>query len=120
MNYRKEGSAPAEWDPSWVRPIEAVVEGSSREDFEIAMRKFKKIFNNERILGQLKEKSFYEKPSAKKRRKSREAAARAFANDIRDEMIRSGEWDRRQKEKAKKKVAKLERQAASSGVLDVG
>jgi ribosomal protein S21 len=117
MSYKREGSAPAEWDPSWVRPIEAVVEGPSREDFEFAMRKFKKIFNGERILGQLKEKSFYEKPSARKRRKSREAAARAFANDMRDQMIKSGEWDRRQRDKAKRKVAKLERQAA--GVLDV-
>jgi len=107
--------APKENDKSWVRPIEVVVEGSSREDFEYAARKFKTLFQRERVVGQLKERSAYEKPSAKKRRKSREAIARRLMAERREQMMKSGEWDRSQKQKFQKKIRREEK---SAGVID--
>lgn len=106
--------APKEFDKSWVRPIEIIVEGTSREDFEYALRRFKTLFQRERVVGQLKERATYEKPSAKKRRKSREAINRKLMAERREIMVKSGEWDRAQKQKFQKKIKKEE---SSSGVL---
>lgn len=103
--------APPEFDHSRVRPIEVVVEGSSREDFEYAFRKFKALFQRERIVGQLKERSYHEKPSEKKRRKRREAHDRRLMAERRERMMKSGEWDRHQKKKAQKRIRKDERTA---------
>jgi ribosomal protein S21 len=102
---------PPEFDFNRIRPIEVVVEGSSREDFEHAVRKFKALFQKERIVGQLKEKMSYEKPSARKRRKTREAIERRFQNDMKEKMIKTGEWDRRQKRKVNSKIQKDERRS---------
>lgn len=104
--------APALYDVKHkVRPIEVVVDGSSREDFEFAFRKFKALFQKERVVGQVKEKMHYEKPSEKKRRKRREARDRRLMTAMRERMIKSGEWDRRQKKKVQKKIRKDERSA---------
>ena len=100
---------PQELDMSKFRPLEIVVDGSSREDFEHAVRKFKALFQRERIVGLLKEKSAYEKPSDKKRRKSREAVGRQLMTVMREKMMKTGEWDRRLKEKAKKRISREER-----------
>ena len=54
------------------RPLEVEVNGN----FEEAVRKFKSLFQKEKVVGKYKEKQAYEKPSEKKRRKSREAAER--------------------------------------------
>lgn len=107
--------APKEFDKSWVHPIQVIVEGSSREDFEYAARKFKTIFGRERVIRQLKERSTYEKPSAKKRRKAREAITRNLLAERREQMIVSGEWDRSQRQKAQKRINKAEK---SAGVID--
>lgn len=108
-------AAPPVFDFSKVRPIEVVVEGSSREDFEWAFRKFKALFQRERIVGQLKDRMSYEKPSEKKRRKQREARDRRLMAERRDRMMKSGEWDRSQKQKAQKRIFKEEK---SAGVFD--
>lgn len=100
---------PSEFDHSRVRPIEVVVEGSSREDFEHALRKFKALFQRERVVGQLKERSSYEKPSEKKRRKRRQARERRLMLEMRERMIKSGEWEKRQKKKAQKQIRKMEK-----------
>ncbi len=107
--------APPVFDSSKVRPIEVVVEGSSREDFEYAFRKFKAMFQRERIVGQVKDRMSYEKPSEKKRRKQREARDRRLMAERRERMMKSGEWDRSQKQKAQKRIRKEER---SAGVFD--
>lgn len=107
--------APSVFDFSKVRPIEVVVEGSSREDFEYASRKFKSLFQRERIVGQLKDRMSYEKPSEKKRRKRREAQDRRLMAERRERMMKSGEWDRSQKQKAQKRIRKEEKTA---GVFD--
>jgi ribosomal protein S21 len=106
---------PSDYDRTKVRPIEVVVQGSSREDFEHAFRKFKALFQRERIVGLLKEKMSYEKPSEKKRRKRREARDRRLMAEMRDRMMKTGEWDRRQKQRAHKRIRSEER---SSEVRD--
>jgi small subunit ribosomal protein S21 len=107
--------APPVFDRSKISPIEVVVEGSSREDFEHALRKFKTMFQRERIVGQLKERSFHEKPSEKKRRKRREAENRRLMTERRERMMKSGEWDVYMKKKVNKKISKEEK---SAGVFD--
>jgi small subunit ribosomal protein S21 len=104
---------PAEFDMSRIHPLEVVVEGSSREDFEIAVRKFKSLFQKERIVGQIKEKMAYEKPSVKKRRKKIEAIERRRIADTRERMMQTGEWDRRQKRKEQVKIEKAEKRTRS-------
>jgi ribosomal protein S21 len=101
-------------DPNYVRPIEVKVEGSSREDFEYACRKFKALFQRERIVGQLKERMAYEKPSAKKRRKAREAVDRRVMTQIRENMVKTGEWDRRQKARAQTQIRRDEKRSGES------
>jgi ribosomal protein S21 len=98
-------------DPNSIKPIEVKVEGNSREDFEYACRRFKALFQKERVVGQIKERMAYEKPSAKKRRKSREAVDRRVMLQIREDMMKTGEWDRRQKDRAKKQIKKEEKRA---------
>lgn len=102
---------PAEFDFSRIHPLEVVVEGSSREDFEFAVRKFKSLFQKERIVGQIKEKMAYEKPSVKKRRKRMEAVERRRIAESRDRMMQTGEWDKRQKRKEQIKIEKAEKRA---------
>jgi small subunit ribosomal protein S21 len=94
-----------------VRPIEVEVRSGSREDFENALRYFRKLFNNERIIGQLKENRHYEKPSERKRRKAREARERRLQTEYRDRMMASGEWEKRQQKKFKEKLQKEESRA---------
>lgn len=98
-------------DPNSFRPIEVTVEGSSREDFEYAFRKFKALFQRERVVGQLKERMAYEKPSAKKRRKIRESIDRRAMTQIRENLMKTGEWDRRQKAKAQKQIKREEKRS---------
>jgi ribosomal protein S21 len=102
-------TAPAPVDFSKFRPIEVIVEGSSREDYEHAFRKFKALFQRERVVGQLKEKMSYEKPSEKKRRKRREARDRRLMAAMRERMMKTGEWDRRQRRKAQGRIKREER-----------
>jgi ribosomal protein S21 len=86
-----------------LKPLEVRVIG----DFDDAIRKFKTYFQRERIIGQLKERSAYEKPSDKKRRKKREAYQRSLMLDAREKMIASGEWEKYQKNKINKRQKKL-------------
>jgi small subunit ribosomal protein S21 len=113
INMTNKTCGPAEFDFSRVHPLEVVVEGSSREDFEFAVRKFKSLFQKERIVGQIKEKMAFEKPSVKKRRKRIEAVERRRIADAREKMMQTGEWDRRQKRKEKSKIEKAEKRAKS-------
>lgn len=90
-----------------LSPLEVKVDGSHREDFEEAFKRFKSLFQKEKIMGQLKERSSYEKPSEKKRRKRREAAGRRMMEEARKKMIASGEWAKRQKRKEAKKNKRI-------------
>ena len=56
----------------------------------------------------LKEKSRFEKPSVKRRRKQREASERVFLANLREKQIASGEWEQRQKKKEQARAKKLQ------------
>lgn len=83
-----------------VTPLEVKVEN---DNFEEACKKFKSLFQKERIIGKLKEKQFYEKPSDKKRRKRREARERKIMVEMRERLIKTGEWEKRIKKRKLKK-----------------
>jgi len=89
--------------PAVVTPLQVKVEGTTRDHFEEAFRKFKAQAQRERIVGQFKEHTAYEKPSEKKRRKRREAQERRLLTEMRERMIASGEWEKRQKRKEQKR-----------------
>lgn len=76
--------------------------------FEDAFRKFKSLVQKERIIGQLKAREAYEKPSKAKRRKQREAEQNRILQAMREKMIESGEWEKRKRKKEQKKAEKLE------------
>lgn len=58
-------------------PVQVEVRGPYKEDFDSALKAFKSMVNNEKILAQYKEHQSYEKPSEKKRRKRIEARKNA-------------------------------------------
>lgn len=87
-----------------VKPIEIQVTHS----FEEALKKFKQLVQNENILSDLKKREHHEKPSVKKRRKSREAEELRLLTDLKNKMIESGEWEKRKRKKDRKKQEKAE------------
>lgn len=89
-------------DPVQLKPLEVKVTSS----FEDALRRFKSLVQKEKIISECKERMYYEKPSEKKRRKRRETANRNFLQNMREELIKTGEWDRRKKRKEQKKAEK--------------
>ncbi len=88
-----------------ISPLEVKVEN---DNFEEAYRRFKKLFQNEKIISKLKEKEHYEKPSERKRRKRREASERRLMLEARERMMNTGEWDKRMKKKQIKRQKRLE------------
>lgn len=86
------------------RPLEVTVRGDNLED---AVRRFRTLVQSDGLLLRLKERERYEKPSDKKRRKSREAQRRAHQLEMMEKMIISGEWDKRQEKKEKKRLEKI-------------
>jgi ribosomal protein S21 len=96
-------------DPVETGPLQIVIAKPCTEySFMDAFRKFKSLVQKERIIGIVKEKMAYEKPSQKKRRKSREAVERNRITAMREQQIQSGEWDKRQKKRQQKKQKRLE------------
>jgi small subunit ribosomal protein S21 len=86
-----------------LRPLEVVVQNGN---FEEASRRFKTFVQNEGIIADYKTRQAYEKPSERKRRKSREAEERKFLLETREAQIISGEWDKKQKKKELKRQEK--------------
>ncbi len=76
--------------------------------FEEGFKRFKSMVQKEKILSLYKERSTYEKPSVKSRRKHREALERKRIAECREQQILSGEWERRQKVKEQKRKRKME------------
>ena len=98
-----------------VKPIEVEVKGS----FEEAFRRFKSLVQKERIIGQVKARMEYEKPSERKRRKRKEAYERRMLQAMREKMIESGEWDRRKRQKEQKRAEKLEQKIRKQAEADI-
>lgn len=110
----EKSSIPQELDPTYFKPIQVQVFGN----FERAMKTFRTMVQGEKILSDYKEKSRFEKPSDKKRRKKAEAIQRAFEEDMKQRKILSGEYEKEKAKKLQKKEQK-NRQRMSRG-KDVG
>jgi len=91
--------------PAYIgKPIEIEVTYS----FEKALKDFRQLVQKERIIGQVKARMEYKKPSEKKRLKRREAQERRMLQAIREKQIESGEWDKRKQQKDKKRAERQE------------
>ncbi len=90
-------------NPLGLKPLQVEVTGS----FEEAVRRFKSLVQKEKILSKYKEKQVYEKPSDKKRREAREAKERAYLLKQREQMIQSGEWEKRYLKRQQKRQERL-------------
>lgn len=88
-----------------LSPLEVKV----TSNFEQSVRNFKSLVQKSKILSLYKEKQSYEKPSDRKRRKKREVLERIRVAEMREALVASGEWDRRQKKKDQRRKEKLER-----------
>lgn len=88
----------------YFKPLQVEV----RDSFEDAVRRFKSEVQKEKIINMVKERRFYEKPSVLKKRKKREADKRKFLAELREKQIQSGEWEKIQKRKEKKKNQKYQ------------
>ncbi len=97
-----ETNGPGEEYLSKFKPLQVEVRSGSREDFEYAAKAFKNLVNREKVIADYKAHQSYEKPSEKKRRKRREAEKKRYIADIKQQLVESGEWERRQKNKAKR------------------
>jgi small subunit ribosomal protein S21 len=88
---------------SHFRPLEVEV----RTSFDEALKHFKSIIQKSKILNEYKEKSRYEKPSEKKRRKKMESFERNRLAEIKEKQMASGEWEKRQQQKEQKRQVKI-------------
>ena len=77
-------------------PLQVIIGNSS---FEEGLRHFKSLVQRSKILTQYRDKQSYEKPSEKRRRQKCERDERRRLIIIRENLIATGEWDRRQKKK---------------------
>ncbi len=62
----------------YLTALEVKIHGTSKEQFERAVKAFRAIVQKEKILSLYKEKQTYEKPSEKKRRKHNEYLQKQF------------------------------------------
>jgi small subunit ribosomal protein S21 len=83
------------------RPLQVIVRGP--DDFEQAARAFKALVQKEKVIAEYKERQQYEKPSIKKRRKSREATEKRLAYEYKMKLVQSGEWGKRMKKKQERR-----------------
>lgn len=97
-----QNSGPQEMDFSYFSPIEVIV----YNNFDKAMKAFRTLVQSEKVLSIYKEKQAYEKPSDRKRRKHNESIRRTIENEIKQQKILSGEWE---KEKVKKQEKREKR-----------
>lgn len=100
-------SFPKETDWSYFKPVQIEVFGN----FDRAVKNFRSLVQSEKILATYKEKSRYEKPSEKKRRKQSEALQRVFEEEMKQKKILSGEYE---KEKVKKQARKEQKMRTKS------
>jgi ribosomal protein S21 len=109
---------PEELDWSYFNGLEVKV----FNNFEKAARLFRNLVQADGILALYKEKSSYEKPSMKRRRKHAETMQRLHEEEIKRQKILSGEYDKEKEKKEAKKAKRIaERDAKKSqGGEDVG
>lgn len=97
---QQKSSVPQEIDFNYFQPLQVKVFNDS---FDKAVKAFRSLVQSEKVLSDFKEKSRYEKPSDKHRRKKSESKQRLYEENIKNRKILSGEYE---KEKAKKQLRK--------------
>jgi small subunit ribosomal protein S21 len=110
MEIRIKMSLGNKHEPVIAKFLEVKVRG----DFDQASKIFKNLVQKEGVLALYKEKQSYEKPSIKRRRKKLEAIENRKAAEMKQQLIESGEWERRMKKKLKRKEQKM-RQKSQQG-----
>lgn len=105
-NILKNASGFRPLEFSHFEPLQVIVRNGR---FDESCKIFKSIVQKEKVLNLFNEKSRYEKPSVKKRRKSAEAQQRKLAAENKQKLIESGEW---QKRKDKKEELRLKAKKA--------
>lgn len=93
---------------NYFKPLEVTVRN---HDLEGAVRYLRLMVQQEGVLIRYRQRSRYEKPSEKRRRKEREAGQRRWLEALRERQMASGEWDRIQERKAKRLAKKAEERA---------
>lgn len=96
-----------------VTPLQIEVDG----DFEGACRRFKSLVQKERIIGQIKEKMAYEKPSDKKRKKRREAVERQMILELKHKLMVNGDLTKFKTNKHNEKIARKLKKEQEEGNL---
>lgn len=99
----------AEIDELGFRPLEVVVRGDNVDD---AIRRFRQLVQADGMLLRLREREGFEKPSDKARRKGREAVRRVHMQDQMEKLMATGEWDKRQEKKEKKRLEKMSKRTS--------
>lgn len=100
----EKSSIPQEISEDYFKPIQIKVFGNG---FERAMKTFRSLVQSEKILSEFKEKSSYEKPSDKKRRKEAESIQRVYEEEVKAQKIISGEYEKEKVKKQAKKEQKM-------------
>ena len=62
----------------WVNFLMSVIKVGENESLESALKRFKRKCQRDNILGDLRKKEFYEKPSVKRKKKSEAARKRSL------------------------------------------
>lgn len=106
----KYNSGPEEFDFSYFSPIQVKV----FNNFDKAFKNFRSLVQSEKILSLYKEKQSYEKPSEKRRRKHAENLKRCFENEMKQQKILSGEYEKEKLKKQQKKEKKLKERSSNS------
>jgi len=65
----------------------AIVQIKENENFDVALRRFKRLCEKVGILGRLRQLEFYEKPTAKRKRKRAAAIKRNLKRIMKDSQI---------------------------------
>jgi small subunit ribosomal protein S21 len=107
----EKSSIPAEIDANYFNPLQVKIFNNS--GFERAMKTFRSMVQGEGILSLYKEKSSYEKPSDRKRRKKSEAIQRAYEEEMKQQKIISGEYEKEKQKKQAKKDQKIRQRVAA-------
>lgn len=102
-------------DLSYFQPLQVEVRNGR---FDESCKIFKSIVQKEKVLNLFNEKSRYEKPSVKKRRKSAEAQQRKLAAELKQKLLDSGEWEKRKAKKEENRLKAMKKRPEAQEVKE--
>lgn len=105
----EKSTIPKDIAEGYFKPLQVQIYNMS--NFDRAMKNFRSIVQADGVLSLFKEKSRYEKPSDKKRRKQSESIQRVYEEEMKQKKILSGEYEREKIKKQAKKEQKMRQRA---------